>query len=144
MSDKDDKVMVDEYLDAAGRKRTFTVGVLTPPGDWIEAVEQRAGGEPGLRFAIPVRADEPACVPWGAIRDKVRARLCQRDLVRDEHGELHDLNRLIRAQITSGPGEELPVLLVDDLTVGWLELGRMLAMYEGYGLRIEIRECGEE
>lgn len=66
--------------------------------------------------------------PWGEMRDKIREWLSQRDLVRDATGELHELDRPIRAQISDRdrPDREVPLLLVDDLEVSWEELGRLV------------------
>lgn len=130
--------MDEDFLDCTGKKRTFRLAPH-PNGQFLEATEQ--GGEAaGRRFLLPIPAGGPA--PWGELRTKIRERLAQRDVVRDEEGRIEVLNNLIRAQISCRDGE--PTLLVDDMELTWEEVGSILVTYEGWGLRMEIRGCGEE
>jgi len=129
---------IEDHLDCAGNRRTFRLR-LQPSGLFLEAVEQ-TGEAAGRRFMLPVPIDGPE--PWGELRTRIRQRLSQRDVVRDEHGRLEILNGLVRAQITSRDGE--PSFLVDDMELTWDEIGSLLTSYEGWGLRIEIRSCGDE
>jgi len=142
-SDETEEPIVDEYLDASGKKRVFRLAVYAA-GTFLEAVELRDGEPTGLRFILPVKPDE--LPPWGSMRDKIRERLSQRDLVRDEKGKLQDLRRVIRAQLSDEDRTDsgTPVLLIDDMKVTWEELGEYLMTYSGWGLRLEIRDCGDE
>jgi hypothetical protein len=139
--------MIDEYLDCQGKVRRFLVK-LNPTGLFLDAFEQIPGEEgSGMRFMERIQPDAP--LPYGELRTRIRARLAQRDLVREPRTkELTMLTRLIRGQIESPPegrlAESLPCLRVDDLVVSWEDLGRMLMTFEGWGLRIEVRDCGEE
>ncbi|TMB13564.1 MAG: hypothetical protein E6J71_22495 [Deltaproteobacteria bacterium] len=136
----DDGSMIDEYLDAAGTVRTFRLAVYGG-GQFLEAVERRDGAWAGLRFVLPVRAGEP---PWGEMREGIRAWLARRDVARHPRsGRLELLTRSLRGQIDSIGDDGEPVVLVDDLEIGWDELGRLLASYEGWHLRIEIRDPSE-
>ena len=141
--DKTDGPSVETYLDCAGRKRIFRLELFAERS-FLEAVELRNGEPVGLRFILPV--EDGAIPPWGQMRDRIRERLSQRDLVRDADGGLHCLNRLIRGQISDRDHEETgtPVLLIDDMEITWDELGQLLMVYSGWGLRLEIRNCGEE
>lgn len=142
-TDETDEPMVEDYLDSAGKKRIFRLSVYAA-GNFLEAVELRDGEATGLRFILPVKPDE--LPPWGAMRDKIRERLSQRDLVRDEEGKLRDLRRVIRAQLSDEDRADsgTPVLLIDDMKVTWEDLGEYLMTYAGWGLRLEIRDCGDE
>lgn len=133
----------EEYLDCAGTSRTFRLSTYAD-GLFLEAAEFRKGEPTGLRFILPCRDGEPE--PWGPMRTLIRERLSQRDIVRDAKGKLHLLRRTVRAQLSDRDSMEtgLPTLLVDDLELTWDELGELLAPFAGFGLRIEIRECGEE
>ena len=138
-----DKPMVDEYLDCSGNKRKFELSVYAG-GRFLQAVELRRGERSGPRFVMAIKPGEDA--PWGPMRDRIRERLSQRDIVRDEKGEIHDLHRLIRAQITDAGRNDIgtPLLLIDDQEITWEELGQALMTYSGWDLRIEIRDCCEE
>jgi len=143
MAAKTPKTGDEEYLDCTGAHRTFHLSVYAE-GLFMEAAELRNGERAGLRFVLPCREGE--LPPWGAMRDLIRERLSQRDVVRDAKGQLHLLRRTVRAQIGDRDRLEtdLPSVLVDDLELTWEDLGRLLAPYAGFGLRVEIRECGEE
>ena len=134
--------MVDEYLDCTGRKRRFKLEVYAE-GLFLEAVELRDGEPVGLRFIMPMKPD--GLPPYGEIRDRIRKRLSQRDVVRDpQSGRLEDLHGVIRAQFDEYDDDHMPMLLVDDMRISWRDLGRLLERYNGWGLRIQICECGEE
>src|SRR5438093_916127 len=107
----------------------------------LEAVERRDGAWAGLRFVLPARDGES---PWGEMREGLRAWLARRDVVRHPRsGRFELLTRSLRGQIDSIDDDGGPVVLVDDLELGWDELGRLLESYEGWHLRIEIRDPSE-
>jgi hypothetical protein len=132
---------IHEYLDCTGKRRRFRLEEQ-PPG-FLEAFEIRDDDEPGLRFILAL---PPAGTPpYGDLHDRIAERLSQRHLVRDEHGKLDNLHRVIRAQIHgAAPEESGPMLVIDDLRISWDELGQVLQSYEGWGLRIQICACGSE
>ena len=137
----DPESMIDEYLDAVGIVRTFRLTVYAG-GGFLEAVERRDDTWTGLRFVLPVPAGEPP--PWGEMRARIREWLARRDVARHPRsGRLELLPRSLRGQIDSVAHEEGPTVLVDDLEIGWSELGRLLASYEGWHLRIEVRDPSE-
>jgi hypothetical protein len=138
----DDDSIIEEFLDCTGCIRRFRLSVYAN-GRFLEAAEQREGGEPGLRFSLPTGAD--GVPPWGGMREALRNRLAQRDLARDPRsGRLEILTGVVRAQIGFAGDEGAgPPVLVDDLELSWVELGRLLASYEGWHLRIEIIDLTE-
>jgi hypothetical protein len=95
-----------------------------------------------MRFSM--KMDEHGHLPWGAMRDKIRARLAERDVAIDpESGNLTVLRGMVRAHIHTAPGphdddDDGPVLVVDDRRMSWRELGQMLHAFEGWNLRLEI------
>ena len=55
------------------------------------------------------------------------------------------LTNLIRAQVEfARDPRKGPPLIVDGDTITWRELGEMLSSYEGWRLRIEITQGGDE
>ena len=135
----DPESMIDEYLDAAGVVRTFRLTVYAG-GGFLEAVERRDDTWTGLRFVLPVPAGEPP--PWGEMRARIREWLARRDIARHPRsGRLELLARSLRGQIDSVAHEEGPTVLVDDLEIGWSELGRLLASYEGWHVRASRKPC---
>ncbi len=78
------------------------------------------------------------------MREGLRAWLARRDVARHPRsGRLELLTRSLRGQIDSIADDGGPVVLVDDLELGWDELGRLLESYEGWHLRIEVRDPSE-
>jgi len=55
-------------------------------------------------------------------------------------GQLELLARSLRGQIESVADQDGSTVLVDDLEISWSELGGLLATYEGWHIRIEIRD----
>ena len=81
--------LFDEHLDCAGKKRRFRLSVYAG-GRFAEAVEVLGGDRFGWRFLHLVREGDPP--PWGELRDRIRAHLSRRDVVKDERGQLHLLH----------------------------------------------------
>ena len=135
--------VVEEYLDCTGAVRRFRL-MIYAAGLFLDAREI-LGGEPiGLRFVERV-GDDPG-IAFGKIRDRIRERLAQRDVVRDARtGELSLLRDRLMGQIDSfdrsGDG---PSVLVDDLELTWAEVGELLAPFEGFHVELFIRDVGGE
>jgi hypothetical protein len=141
------RVMEEFHIDCQGRRRHFRLQEhhrsFMSSIDATEVIE----GEPiGMRLVEHFN-DELQMPPYYEIRRRIAERLATRDLVRDpETGRLTDLHMRIRTQVHRG-GEsrgEGPDLLIDGDVVTWADLGNLLNTYEGWGLRIEITEAGEE
>jgi hypothetical protein len=140
------RVMDEVHIDCQGRKRRFRLQEYHRPiMSRIEATELLNGEPVGMRLVAHFN-DDVQMPPYYEIRRRIADRLATRDLVRDpESGGLVDLTMRIRAQVRCGEGgEEGPDLIIDGDVVAWAELGRLLNTYEGWGLRIEIEEAGEE
>ncbi len=133
----------ETFLDACGQKRRFLVEVFGGGAStFLSAREQRPDGGPGMRLSqrFDESLEQP---PHGALRDKIRARLATRDLARDpDNGALQLLTGDIRAQLSCDPAapDDLPAVLIDDQMISWEDLGRLLSMYEGFGLQIRVTD----
>jgi hypothetical protein len=138
----EDELMVDEYVDCTGRLRRFRLAVYAG-GRFLRAVELRDRDEPGLHVSLPTGAD--GVPPWGRMRELLRARLARRDLASDPRsGRLEILTNVVHAQVGFATEEDGgPPLFIDDLELSWVDLGRLLASYEGWHLRIEIKDLTE-
>lgn len=137
--------MEDTYLDCRGERRHFRLEErLVPTGALLRAEEIRDGEPTGWSFELVHNPEEVP--PYAELRDRIRQRLATRDLVRDpDTGALEPLTQLVRAQIGVSNSETGKLfLLVDGEEIEWTELGQMLMSYEGFGLRLEITEQGEE
>lgn len=144
MTDDDEQVMVDEYIDCTGRVRRFRLTVYAG-GAFLSAIELREGEPTGARLIERIRDDDGEA--FGRMRDRIRARLARRDVAVDPRTrKLVLLRDRITLQIsgsdrkTSGEG---PMLLVDDRELKWAELGALFASYEGFFLDITVRDPSE-
>jgi hypothetical protein len=136
-----DEDETEDFLDCTGKPRTFK---LEPYSNdlWLQAVEV-TGEAAGLRFCLPAR---DGVLAWGEMREKIRRRLAQRDVVRTPEGKLVMLTHLVRGQVASTSstrGERGPRVLVDDMEISWEELGRLLECYEGWHFRLDIKDASE-
>lgn len=142
MSD-DDGVMVDEYLDCAGKTRRFRIEPFAE-GLFLSAVELRDdpdGG--GFRIVLPIADGE--LPPYGEIRRRIRERISRRDLVWNKQKRRWQVLRdTICLQVDDEDDEGTPMVLVDDTRMSWTELGKILKPYNGFGLRLQIVDAGDE
>ena len=148
MVDREPPQVMEEYhIDCQGRKRLFRLSRFScHTNEILQADEIRNGQPTGWHFNY-VYDPETESPPYGEIRTKISERLATRDLARDpDTGDLHILNWMIRAQVSykKDDREGGPDILVDGDLYTWSEIGRLLEPYEGWGLRIEIKETGEE
>jgi hypothetical protein len=137
---KTDEHMIEDHLDARGNTRRFRLG-LYAANNFIEAVELRGDDEIGLRFVLPVPAS--AVPPWGKLRENIRRRLAQRFVALDSRGELQLLADTLEGRLSCAASDEEgrgPSMFIDDTEVSWEELGRLLRTFEGWNLRLEIRD----
>lgn len=136
-----DETLEEDFLDCTGKKRRFRIQSYAA-GMFLDATELLDGEAVGMRFVM--RADADGVLPWGRMREKIRARMVERDVAVDpDSGRLEILRGLVRARIDTVPelhdeDEQGPVLIVDDRRITWRELGKMLVGLEGWNLRIEI------
>ena len=141
------QVMEEEHLDCQGRKRLFRLTEqFFGSFAFLQAEEIRKGQPTGWRFRV--RYDpEREVPPYYQLRKRLDERLGTRDLVCDPDSKrLQVMNMLIRAQVgfTEDPSVEGPPVIVDGEIISWRKFGEILASYEGWGLRIQITEEGEE
>ena len=137
----DDEDVEDEFLDCTGKKRRFRLQSYAG-GRFLEATELLDDEAVGMRFVM--RAGVDGVLPWGEMRETIRARMAERDVAIDPAtGRLEILRGFVRAHIDSVPepheeDADGPVLIVDDRKITWRELGEMLVGLEGWSLRLEI------
>lgn len=138
------QVMDEDYLDCTGRKRKFRLQSYAR-GMFLDATELLDGEPIGMR--IVMKMDEHGHLPWGEMREKIRARLAERDVAVDpDDKKLKILRGIVRAHLHTVPAareddDDGPVLIVDDRRITWRELGKMLDGLEGWDLRIEVLDC---
>ncbi len=138
------QVEPETFEDSAGEEHTFHyLGRLVATGYFVDAVEVVRGEPEGYRLgAIGPLVGSPYLV-LAELRQRIRAMLAYRSLER--HGGEPALpdGRPVYARIDYDSEGEEPAVVIDGQTFGWAELGRMLLTYEGWQLRLEIRDKTE-
>lgn len=129
--------MNESCTDYAGRTRQFVTRLEeTPGGLCAEAVE--AGKEDGYRFKVVVPSGATGQALW-ELRQKMHRILNIRHIERNEETKTwlmtHDV---VRGRITWGGESEGPKLVVDGKALPWEEVGRMMAVYEGFEFELRI------
>ncbi len=144
--DKQPEPMEEYHLDCRGKKRLFRIQQYGGgTARFLSAQEVRDDEHAGLRVVLQFN-DETEPPPYWQLRKRIAQRLATRHVVRNPDTEqLEILNMLIRAQVSYADDEATgPDLVIDDEVVSWEELGGLLRSYEGWGLRIQVIDAGEE
>lgn len=133
------------FYDFAGRAHTFhMVGRLFATGYGISAVELHKGKPSGYRFdAMGPLGGSPYQV-LGSLRQKIRTGLAYKNLEPDPGEPQLPLGRPVHARIECPADQDGPALIIDGQELGWAELARMVQTYEGFQLRLEIRDRTED
>ena len=134
----------ETFLDAAGESHTFCfLGRLCPSGYVVDAVEV-VGGEPsGYQFAAFGPLVGTTYVAIAELRQRIRNALAYRSLEPGREEAQIPNGRPVYARIDYDSTSEGPAVVIDGQTFGWEEFGRMLQTYEGWQLRLEIRDRTE-
>ena len=119
------------------RVRLFGIGVA------IDAFELREGYPFGYQFQIIADPEDDLMVLLGLLIEKIRRALSVKHLVQRNSSWAIADHRLVRAVIQAD-ASRMPVLAIDGREVSWPEFGRMIADYEGWQLKLEIRDQSEE
>ncbi len=130
----DEFPMVETYTDSAGNRREFDVDLFDTPGGYLATARER-DREHGYEFQAMAEV-RPSRALW-TLRTKIRKGLAIRYLERTEFGWdfTHD----------EAEGHiELDGLVIDGEFIPFEELARMLAVYEGFRLRLQITDASRE
>lgn len=133
--------------DVRGIEHTFEFDMFHfASGVSLAAFEVRSGERQGYEFKI---MGDPECEPlelFGRLFQKVQRGLAQQHVEDGELGPGIPSSGILRGRITSDPEgyERLPVVVVDGQELSWRQLGEMLAGYEGFQFKLEVRDLSEE
>ena len=132
--------------DCAGEKHEFHFRIrLLGNVMALDAFELKAGVPGGYQFQILGEPDDEPLPLLGRLIERIRRSLSIRYLVRSENGT-HIADQTVCGRIESDESEShrLPLLVIDGQDVSWDEFGRMLMSFEGWQLRVAIRDRSEE
>lgn len=111
----------------------------------LDAFEIQDGFRAGYEFRIIGNPGDDVLALLGRLVEKMRRAMAVRDLaINGSQFQIRD--QTVRGFISSdpaGPGD-IPVVVVDGREIGWDDFGRMLAAFEGWQFRLEIRDLADD
>lgn len=111
----------------------------------LDAFEIQDGFRAGYEFRIIGNPGDDVLALLGRLVEKMKRALAVRDLaINGSQFQIRD--QTVRGLISSdpaGPGD-IPVVVVDGREIGWDDFGRMLAAFEGWQFRLEIRDLADD
>jgi hypothetical protein len=111
----------------------------------LDAFELRAGEPGGYQFQILGKPNDEPLFLLSRLIERMRRSLSIKHLVRSEYGmQIADQTVCGRIEWDESADGRVPLLVIDGQEVSWEELGRMLMSFEGWQLRLAIRERSEE
>ena len=122
------------------RIRLFGIGVA------IDAFELARATLSATSFRSSPTPEDDLMVVLGQLIEKIRRALSVKHITSGDLGWQIADHRVVRAVIQSDcrRGASLPVLAIDGREFSWHEFGRMLMTYEGWQVKLEIRDQSEE
>ncbi|HEX7913393.1 MAG TPA: hypothetical protein VF534_35615 [Paraburkholderia sp.] len=135
-----------QMMDCAGDARQFHFQMrLLGTRLVLDAFEIQDGFRAGYEFRIIGKPEDDVLALLGRLVEKMRRALAVRDLaINGSQFQIRD--QTVRGLISSdpaGPGD-IPVVVVDGREIGWDDFGRMLAAFEGWQFRLEIRDLADD
>lgn len=133
--------------DSAGKPhefhfRTFLFGT----GVALDAFELRDGNPAGYQFQVIAEPEEDLLALLGRLIEKMRRALVVKHIDDSERGLQITKAKVVRGLIDwdSEQGGSTPLLVIDGREISWEEFGRIIAGFEGFQFKLEIRDKSEE
>lgn len=137
------------FQDSRGASHEFRFrATLVATGLLIEALEITNEQTGGYEFAVLGQHEDDPLELFGRLYERIRRRLAQQHLEQEDDGPRIGKDWIVRGMITWGEeshrGRHLPGLVIDGRSVTWEEVGSMLASFEGFQFKLEIRDRTDE
>ncbi len=122
--------------------RTFLFGTSVA----LDAFELRDGNPGGYQFQVIAEPEEDLLALLGRLIEKMRRALAIKHIEDGEHGLQIAGAKVVRGLIDwdAEQGGSTPLLVIDGREISWEEFGRMIAGFEGFQFKFEIRDKSEE
>jgi hypothetical protein len=137
-----------EVADFAGTAHRFYFEVhLLGDRVSLDAFELINGEPGGYQFQVLGDAEDDLFALMGVMVPRIRRLLAQQHLNTDPYMPgLHIADCLVRGRISSDLDEDvrMPLLVIDGKEISWEAFGRMMAGFEGWQFRLEIKDRSEE
>jgi hypothetical protein len=113
----------DEYIDFAGKKRTFDLELTELPHGFVCIARESGKDGDGYQFQSFSRIDPFECL--SQLRRKIPKVLSTRHLIKEE-GSLQPGHDRLRGRIGNGG------VVIDGMFIAFEELANMIQIYEGF------------
>lgn len=137
-----------EMTDTAGAPHRFHFCVrLNGEQVALEAFELKNGAPGGYTFEVLGDPEGDLFALMAQLIERMRRALARRHLELDEgSARLQIAEFLVRGRIEWDENEDgrVPLLVIDGREVTWEQFGQMLMSYEGWQLRLEIKDPSDE
>ncbi len=122
--------------------RTMLMGELVT----LRAVEELGNGAVGYEIEVLGNPEDDPMELFQRLYERLHRELGRKHLVETDLGTRIGEDLVVRARITWDDKSDgrVPLLVIDGRTVTWDELGRLLMSCEGWNVKIEIFERGDE
>jgi len=113
----------------------------------LQAFELVDGDPGGYEFQVLGDAEADLFELMGQMVPRIRRLLARQHLKTEpDMPGLHIADFMVRGRITWDENEDgrLPMLVIDGKEISWRQFGRMVAGFEGWQFRFEIRDRSEE
>jgi hypothetical protein len=111
----------------------------------LEAFELKLGAPGGYQFQLLGKPNDEPLSLLGNLIERIRRNLSVRYLERSEYGmQIADQTVCGRIEWDETSDGRMPMLVIDGQDVSWDEFGRLLMTFEGWQLRVSIRDRSEE
>jgi hypothetical protein len=111
----------------------------------LDAFKLKTGVPGGYQFEILGKPDDEPLPLLGNLIERMRRSLSVRYLVRsDDDARIADQTVCGRIEWDESGDGRVPLLVIDGQDVSWDEFGRMLMSFEGWKIRLAIRDRSEE
>ncbi len=133
--------------DAYGLKRVVEFRThLFGTGVAIDAIEFIDDRSEGYRFKVIGPEDGDLLELLARLVTKMRRGLAYVHLEESAHGLQIGDPGIVRARVESDLDGQTdgPVVVIDGRSISWDELGRMVAAYEGFQFKLELKDLSDE
>jgi hypothetical protein len=115
-------------------------------GDQLSLEALEVGPEEGYEFSVIADAEQDLFVTFQTLFERIRRELGRRHIEPEGSGYRIIEDNVVRGQISEDPDsfERMPLLIIDGKSITWEELGRMVAPYAGFRLKLEIFDRSDE
>lgn len=114
----------------------------------MEAIEQKDDDSSGYQFYVISDVEEDLLILYKNLYERMKRGLSQKHIEESDINPYSFTNRdTVRGYIAYDPDNDednIPMVVIDGKEITWLELGKMVSIYESFNFKLEIFDKTEE